>query len=69
MIAAHEEMEDLLGDWIHGVIGEVGAKDNCKPLSLDAGEDGSTMARMKAVRGKKNLRNFRHISWKCLHEV
>lgn len=36
MIIGHEETKDLLGDWVHGVNGEVEAKDNCKFLSLDA---------------------------------
>ena len=68
MIIAHEETKDLLGDWIQGINGAVGAKDNCKFLSLDARENGGTMAKKRATIGKSDLLTFQCIEL-CHHGI
>lgn len=59
MPVALEHMEDLLGGGTQGLNAEVGARDNCKFLSLDGPENGATLAKKRAVRGNNDLPSFK----------
>lgn len=74
MPIALEEMEDFLGDGTRGVNGEVGARDNCRFLSVDHPGNSATLARKRAVGGNNDLPDFKHTelevsSWNLVESV